>query len=138
MGMLWLSTVPLTGGIVAAQFGTTHSGTLFGFVFLSHQFGAFIGVWLAGALADRTGSYAVVWWIAVSLGVIAAVLHLFINERPAPAAPLRFAGTGGFVPAGVAALVVAVGTAAALTSQPTQAHATEVGSAICVLHPGIS
>lgn len=142
MGVLWLSTVPLTGGIVAAQFGTTHSGTLFGFVFLSHQIGAFIGVWMAGLLADRTGSYLVVWWIAIGLAVVATVLHLFINEKPAPPAPIRVAGAGagagGMVPAGAAAVMVAIGAAAALTAQPVQAEVAEVGIAFCVLHPTIS
>jgi predicted MFS family arabinose efflux permease len=137
MGMLWLSTVPLTGGIVAAQFGTTHSGTLFGFVFLSHQVGAFIGVWMAGLLADRTGSYLVVWWIAVGLAAMATALHLIIDEKPAPPAPVRVAGAGvgGFAPAGAAAVIVAVGAAAALTASPTEAAAAEAGSIICVLHP---
>jgi predicted MFS family arabinose efflux permease len=88
IGLLWLSTVPLTGGIVASQFGTTHSGTLFGVVFLSHQLGAFIGVWMGGELADRAGTYAPVWWIAVALGVFAAVLHLMIDEGPAPQPPV--------------------------------------------------
>lgn len=143
MGVLWLSTVPLTGGIVSAQFGTMHSGTLFGFVFLSHQFGAFIGVWLGGVLADRTGSYLVVWWIAVSLGVLAAVLHLFIDDKPAPAAPVRMsgAGAGGIVPAGAAAVMVAVGTAAALSAPAAEAagadgtQASDLGAAFCVVHP---
>ena len=135
MGMLWLSTVPLTGGIVAAQFGTTHSGTLFGFVFLSHQIGAFIGVWMAGLLADRTGSYLVVWWIAVGLAALATALHLIIDEKPAPPAPERVAGAGGFAPAGAAAVIVVVGAAAALTAAPTEAAADEAALIICVLHP---
>ncbi len=140
MGVLWLSTVPLTGGIVAAQFGTAHSGTLFGFVFLSHQFGAFIGVYMAGVLADRTGSYLAVWWIAVGLGVGAAVLHLFIDEKPAPEAPVRVAGAGRFAPAGAAgaaAVMVVAGAAAALAAEPLDADGAEVASAFCVLHPGV-
>ncbi|MFN0029712.1 MAG: MFS transporter [Acidimicrobiales bacterium] len=136
MGVLWLSTVPLTGGIVAAQFGTAHSGTLFGFVFLSHQIGAFIGVYMAGVLADRTGSYLTVWWIAVGLGVGAAVLHLFINEKPAPEPPPRAAGAGRFVPAGAAAVLVVTGAAAAIAAEPLDADSAEMASAFCVLHPG--
>ena len=137
IGLLWLSTVPLTGGIVAAQFGTAHSGTLFGLVFLSHQVGAFIGVWVAGLLADGTGSYAVVWWISVALAALAAVLHLFIDEQPAPPAPAQSpaAGAGGLAPAGAAVVILVVGAAAALTARPTEAGTNEARSIICVLHP---
>jgi MFS family permease len=85
MGVLWLSTVPLTSGLVAVMFGTRYLGTLFGFVFLSHQVGAFLGVWLGGAAYEQTGSYAPVWWASVFLGVLAAALHWPIVERPAPA-----------------------------------------------------
>jgi MFS family permease len=84
MGVLWLSTVPLTSGLVAVMFGTRYLGTLFGFVFLSHQVGAFLGVWLGGAAYEQTGSYAPVWWASVFLGVLAAALHWPIVERPAP------------------------------------------------------
>ena len=82
MGILWLSTVPLTSGIVAQVFGLRFMATLFGFVFLSHQLGSFLGVWLGGYLYDRTGSYDVVWWTGVALSVVAALLHMPINERP--------------------------------------------------------
>ena len=82
MGILWLATVPLTSGIVGQIFGPRYLGTLFGFVFFSHQLGSFIGVWLGGVLHDTTHSYDVVWWICVALGVIAAILHWPINERP--------------------------------------------------------
>jgi predicted MFS family arabinose efflux permease len=85
MGVLWLSTVPLTSGLVAVMFGTRFMGTLFGFVFLSHQVGAFLGVWLGGVAFEQTGSYAPVWWASVFLGVLAAALHWPIVERPAPA-----------------------------------------------------
>jgi len=83
MGLLWLSTVPLTSGIVAQVFGPRYMATLFGIVFMSHQLGAFVGVWLGGRLYDQTGSYDMVWWVAVGLGVLASVIHLPINERPA-------------------------------------------------------
>ncbi len=83
IGLTWLSTVPLTGGIVAQVFGPRYMATLFGFVFLSHQFGSFLGVWLGGYLFDRTGSYDMVWWLGVALGLFAALIHLPINERPA-------------------------------------------------------
>ena len=65
MGVLWLSTVPLTSALVALMFGTRYMATLFGFVFFSHQVGAFLGVWLGGILYERTGSYDVVWWLGV-------------------------------------------------------------------------
>ncbi|MHA1536358.1 MAG: MFS transporter [Alphaproteobacteria bacterium] len=84
MGLLWLSTVPLTSGIVAQIFGPRYLGTLFGFVFLGHQVGAFFGVWLGGKLYDATGSYDVVWWLAVGLGVFAALIHFPIDEKSVP------------------------------------------------------
>ncbi len=84
MGILWLSTVPLTSGLVAVMFGTRYLGTLFGFVFLSHQIGAFLGVWLGGVAYARTGSYDPVWWAGVVLALVAAALHWPIAERPAP------------------------------------------------------
>jgi MFS family permease len=82
MGILWLSTVPLTSGIVAQVFGLRFMATLFGIVFLSHQLGSFLGVWLGGYLYDRTGTYDAVWWTGVALSVVAALIHLPINERP--------------------------------------------------------
>ena len=84
MGLLWLSTVPLTTGIVAQVFGVQYMATLFGIVFLSHQLGSFIGVWLGGRLYDTTGSYDGMWWAGVVLGLLAAAIHLAINERPLP------------------------------------------------------
>ena len=82
MGILWLSTVPLTTGIVAQVFGVRYMATLFGIVFFSHQLGSFIGVWLGGFLYDRIGSYDPVWWAGVALGLAAALIHLPINEKP--------------------------------------------------------
>ena len=82
MGILWLSTVPLTSGIVAQVFGVRYMATLFGIVFFSHQLGSFIGVWLGGRLYDTTGTYSTVWWAGVVLGLLAALIHLPINERP--------------------------------------------------------
>jgi len=81
IGFLWLSTVPLTSGIVAEIFGVRYLGMLGGFVFLSHQVGSFLGVWLGGRLYDVTGSYDVVWWIAIALGIFAAIVNLPIRER---------------------------------------------------------
>ncbi len=82
MGVLWLSTVPLTSGLVALMFGVRYMATLFGFVFFSHQLGAGIGVWLGGFLYERTGSYDVVWWLGVALGIFAALVNLPIREKP--------------------------------------------------------
>jgi MFS family permease len=81
MGVLWLSTVPPTNATVAQIFGVRYLSMLGGFVFLSHQIGSFLGVWLGGRLYDTTGSYDVVWWIAVGLGIFAAVINLPIQER---------------------------------------------------------
>ncbi len=82
IGMLWLGTVPLTSGLVAQIFGMRYMATLFGFVFLSHQLGSFVGVWLGGYVFDTTGSYDLVWWISVALGLAAAALHWPIDDRP--------------------------------------------------------
>jgi MFS family permease len=82
MGLLWLGTVPLTSGIVAQIFGPKYMSTLFGIVFLGHQLGSFIGVWLGGYLYDTTGSYDGIWYGSVALGIAAALLHLPIVERP--------------------------------------------------------
>lgn len=83
MGLLWLSTVPPTSALVAIMFGPKHLAMLMGFVFFSHQVGAFLGVWLGGRLFDQTGSYEVVWWLGAALGVFAAIVHWPIQERPA-------------------------------------------------------
>jgi MFS family permease len=83
MGFLWLSTVPLTMGLVTVMFGTRYMATLYGFVFLSHQIGSFLGVWLGGKLYDIYGNYDIVWWLGVALGVFAAIVHLPIVEKRA-------------------------------------------------------
>jgi predicted MFS family arabinose efflux permease len=80
MGVLWLSTVPPTNALVAQVFGVQYLSMLGGFVFLSHQVGSFMGVWLGGKLYDSTGSYDIVWWIAVGLGVLAALVNLPVKE----------------------------------------------------------
>ena len=82
IGVLWLSTVPLTTGIVEQVFGIRYLATLFGVVFLSHQIGSFLGVWLGGYIYDRTGSYNPIWWAAMALGLTAALIHVPIDERP--------------------------------------------------------
>ena len=82
MGLLWLSTVPLTNGIVASVFGVRHLSMLGGIVFLFHQLGSFMGVWLGGYLYDLNGNYTTVWQIAIVLSVMAAALHWFISEKP--------------------------------------------------------
>ena len=81
MGFLWLGTVPLTGGLVAEIFGTRYMATLFGFCFGIHQLGSFIGIWAGGWLFETTGSYMVIWWASVVLGVLAAGFNLPINDR---------------------------------------------------------
>lgn len=90
MGVLWLSTVPPTNAVVAQIFGVQYMSMLGGFVFFSHQIGSFLGVWLGGRLYDATGSYDIVWWLAVALGVFAAVVNLPVREtaivRARPAA----------------------------------------------------
>jgi MFS family permease len=83
-GLLWLSTVPPTSGLVALMFGTRWMAMLFGIAFLSHQVGGFLGVYLGGYLYDRTGSYDVVWWLGVLFGVISALINLPIVEKPVP------------------------------------------------------
>ena len=82
MGALWLATVPLTSGLVAHIYGLRYMGTLYGFVFLSHQIGGFLGVWLGGKMYDITGNYTLVWWIGVGVGAFSALVHLPIRERP--------------------------------------------------------
>ena len=82
MGVLWLSTVPPTNATVAQIFGVQYLSMLGGFVFLSHQIGSFLGVWLGGLLFDATGSYDIVWWISVALGIFAALANLPVREAP--------------------------------------------------------
>jgi MFS family permease len=90
MGVLWLSTIPLTNGVIAGIFGVKHLSMLAGFVFFSHQVGSFIGVWLGGYMFVKTGSYELVWLIVLGLGIFAALINLPINEsaitRPLPSA----------------------------------------------------
>jgi MFS family permease len=87
MGVLWLSTVPPTNAIVAQIFGVAHLSMLSGFVFFSHQIGSFMGVWLGGYLYDKTGSYDVVWYIAIALGVFAMLVNLPVREATLARAP---------------------------------------------------
>ena len=86
MGALWLATVPLTSGLVAHIYGLRYMGTLYGFVFFSHQLGAFLGVWLGGKLYDLYGDYTMVWWVGVGVGAFSAIVHLPVRERPMPVA----------------------------------------------------
>src|SRR5262245_15898087 len=90
LGIFWLSTVPLTSGLVAAFFGTRWMSMLFGVVFLSHQIGSFSGLWLAGVLYDATKSYDMMWWLSIAVGLMAAAVHLPIKDRPVP----RLVGAG--------------------------------------------
>ena len=84
MGLMWLSTVPPTNGIIALMFGTRWLATLAGFAFFSHQVGGFLGVWLGGIVFDRTGSYDAVWWLAILFGVLSALINMPIVEKPVP------------------------------------------------------
>jgi predicted MFS family arabinose efflux permease len=86
MGSLWLATVPLTSGLVAQIYGLRYMGTLYGFVFFSHQLGSFLGVWLGGRMYDIYGNYTMVWWIGVAVGAFSAIVHLPIKERSLVAA----------------------------------------------------
>ena len=87
IGMLWLSTVPPTNATVAQIFGVQHLSMLGGFVFFSHQIGSFLGVWLGGLLYDTTGSYDVVWYLAVALGILAGLVNLPVKEAPIARVP---------------------------------------------------
>ncbi len=87
MGLLWLSTVPVTTAVVAQIFGVRYLGMLAGIVFFSHQVGSFLGAWLGGLLFDQTGSYAIVWWLSVALGLAAALINLPIDDRVLRRAP---------------------------------------------------
>jgi predicted MFS family arabinose efflux permease len=82
MGLLWLSTVPLTNGVIAGIFGVRYLSMLSGFVFFSHQVGSFLGVWLGGFLYTRQGNYNTVWMITIGLGICAALVNLPIDEKP--------------------------------------------------------
>ncbi len=87
MGALWLATVPLTSGLVAHIYGLRYMGTLYGFVFLSHQIGGVLGGWLGGRLYDLYGDYTLVWWVGVGVGAFSALVHLPIREKPMNALP---------------------------------------------------
>ncbi|MDR7093909.1 MFS transporter [Hydrogenophaga laconesensis] len=89
MGMLWLSTVPPTNAVVAQIFGVAHMSMLGGFIFFSHQIGSFLGVWLGGVLYDKTGSYDIVWYLSIALGVFAGLVNLPVRETPIERAPQR-------------------------------------------------
>lgn len=82
MGFLWLATVPLTSGLIAAIYGLRYMGTLYGIVFLSHQIGGFLGVWLGGILHDIYGSYSTVWWVGIGVAAFSAAIHLPVKESP--------------------------------------------------------
>ena len=83
LGMIWLATVPLTAGLVSLFFGARYLGMLYGIAFLSHQVGGFLGVWLGGLVYDLTGSYALIWYLGILLGLGSAAIHLPIREKSA-------------------------------------------------------
>ena len=91
IGVLWLSTVPPTSGLVMLMFGTRYMAMLYGFAFFSHQVGGFLGVWLGGAIYEATGSYSIVWWLSVALSFASAVINLPIKERPVNRSLIRAA-----------------------------------------------
>ena len=82
MGLLWLATVPLTNGVILTFMGPKYLATLGGIVFLSHQIGSFVGVWLGGLFYDIYGSYNIVWWVGIGVGAFSAIIHLPIKEEP--------------------------------------------------------
>jgi MFS family permease len=86
MGSLWLATVPLTSGLIAHIYGLRYMGTLYGLVFLSHQLGSFLGVWMGGRLYDATGDYTLVWWIGIGVSAFSTLIHLPIKEKKLQAA----------------------------------------------------
>jgi MFS family permease len=88
MGLLWLGTVPLTGSIVAQVFGLRHMGMLFGFAFVAHQLGSFIGIYAAGYFFDMFGNYNGVWWAAIIMGLVASVMNYPINDKPIERQPV--------------------------------------------------
>ena len=90
MGSLWLATVPLTSGIIGHIYGLKYMGTLYGIVFLSHQIGSFVGVWLGGLFYDIYGSYDIVWWVGIGVGAFSAIIHLPVKEKPINQRKLAF------------------------------------------------
>jgi len=146
MGLVWLSTVPLTSAIVLKQFGPTHAGSLFGFVFLSHQIGAFIGTYGAALVRDAYGSYEAFWWLSAVLGLVAAVIHLFVDESPHGTAPpkskkdrlsllRRRPAVAGSVATTTLIVVLAAWTYFRISDDPDMA--LEQAALICTLHlPG--
>ena len=82
MGGLWLATVPLTSGVIGYIYGMQYMGTLYGIIFLSHQIGSFVGIWLGGTLYDSFGNYNLVWWIGIGVGAFSAIIHLPVKEVP--------------------------------------------------------
>lgn len=146
MGLVWLSTVPLTSAIVLKQFGPTHAGSLFGFVFLSHQIGAFIGTYGAALVRDAYGSYEVFWWLSALLGLVAAVIHLFVDESPHGTAPpkskkdplsllRRRPAVTGSVATTTLIVVLAAWTYFRISDDPDMA--LEQAALVCTLHlPG--
>ena len=87
MGFFWLGTIPLTSGLIITFFGPRYLATLYGFVFLSHQVGSFMGAWLGGKLYDSLGDYNVMWTINLVAGAVAFILHMAIREKPIPMKP---------------------------------------------------
>ena len=89
LGLLWLSTVPLTSGLVSDMFGAKYSSTLFGIAFCSHQLGSFFGAWLGGYIYDETHSYDLMWWLEVAAGIVAGLIHWPISNMRVRAVPRR-------------------------------------------------
>ena len=82
LGAVWLSSVPLTSGLIGYVYGLRYMGTLFGIIFFSHQLGGFMGVWLGGRLYDVYGNYELVWWLGIAVSAFSALVHLPIRESP--------------------------------------------------------
>jgi MFS family permease len=87
IGLIWTGTVPLTSGLVGDIFGSRHMGLLFGIVYVGHQLGTFVGAWAGGFSFDHTGGYVLVWFAAILMGMLAAILHWPIRDEPVATAP---------------------------------------------------
>ena len=137
LGLLWLSTVPPTNTLVAQLFGVRYLAMLAGFTFFSHQIGSFLGAWLGGKLYDQTGSYDIVWWLAIALGIVAGLINLPIDERAVKrplATTRRSPGLSGIQPCSggaggsESALIRSMASVMMVSTPQVASSATRIGS----------